>query len=289
MFAIPSAAALQLGRAPGGMRYHRGRERTHGSDCGMNFTIRALLLAVGLCAAMLALQELGRRLGVQRAARDPEGARAGAGVVDGAIFALLGLLIAFTFSGAASRFEERRKLVVEEANAIGTAYLRIDLLPAAVQADLREGFRRYLDARLAVYRMLPDLDASKVELARANRLQQEIWGKAVAASAGTPAAVLVLPALNQMIDITTTRTMVAQAHPPAIIFMLLCGLALLGALLAGDAMAAARKRDWVHMATFAFAVAGAVYVILDLEFPRLGFIRVDAFDAVLVELRASMQ
>ena len=255
----------------------------------MTFTLKALLLAVGLFAAMVILQELGRRFALRRAARDPEGARAGAGVVDGAIFALLGLLIAFTFSGAASRFDERRKLIVEEANAIGTAYLRIDVLPAAVRADLRESFRRYLDARLAVYRALPDLDAVKVERARADRLQQEIWSKAVAASAGSPAAVLVLPALNQMIDITTTRTMAGQAHPPAIIFVLLCGLALLGALLAGDAMAAAKKRDWVHMAAYAFAVAGAVYVILDLEFPRLGFIRVDAFDAVLVELRASMQ
>ncbi len=255
----------------------------------MAFTIKALLLAVGLFAALLILQELGRRFALRRAARDPEGARAGAGVVDGAIFALLGLLIAFTFSGAASRFDERRKLIVEEANAIGTAYLRIDLLPAAAQGEMRENFRRYLDARLAAYRALPDLEAANADLARATRLQQEIWTKAVASSAGTPTAVLVLPALNQMIDITTTRTMAGQTHPPVIIFVLLCGLALLSALLAGDAMAAAKKRDWIHMATFAFAVAGAVYVILDLEFPRVGFIRVDAFDAVLVEVRKSMQ
>ena len=180
----------------------------------MTFTIKALLLAVGLFAALLILQELGRRFALRRAARDPEGARAGAGVVDGAIFALLGLLIAFTFSGAASRFDERRKLIVEEANAIGTAYLRIDLLPAAAQGEMRESFRRYLDARLAAYRALPDLEAANADLARATRLQQEIWTKAVASSAGTPTAVLVLPALNQMIDITTTRTMAAQTHPP---------------------------------------------------------------------------
>jgi hypothetical protein len=255
----------------------------------VQFTFSALLLAAGLFAAMLAFQELGRRLGIRRALHDPEGARAGAGVVDGAIFALLGLLIAFTFSGAASRFDERRKLIVEEANAIGTAYLRIDLLPAAVQGDMRDLFRRYLDARLAAYRAVPDMDKVNAELARATALQQDIWSKAVATTAGTPAAVIVLPALNQMIDITTTRTMAARAHPPAIIFVMLCGLALLGALLAGDAMASAKRRDWIHMATFAIALAGAVYVILDLEFPRLGFIRVDAFDAVLVEVRAGMK
>jgi len=255
----------------------------------VQFTFKALLLAAGLLAAMVVCQEVGRRLGLRRAQHDPGGARAGAGVVEGAIFALLGLLIAFTFSGAASRFDERRKLIVEEANAIGTAYLRIDLLPAAAQGDMRENFRRYLDARLAAYRAVPDMDKVNAELARANALQQEIWSKAVAATAGTQASVLVLPALNQMIDITTTRTMAARTHPPAVIFVLLCGLALLSALLAGDAMATGRRRDWIHMATFAIAVAGAVYVILDMEFPRVGFIRVDDFDAVLVELRASMK
>jgi hypothetical protein len=256
----------------------------------MNFTLTAMLLAGGLFIGMLALLEIGRRVGARRAAVEGEAAHAGAGVVDGAVFALLGLLIAFTFSGATSRFDERRKLIVEEANAIGTAYLRIDLLPAAAQGDLRESFRRYLDARLAAYRAVPDVDAVKAELARATGLQQEIWTKAVAASTGSqPATMLLLPALNEMIDITTTRTMAAQTHPPLILFVLLFALALLGALLAGHAMAGAKVRDWVHMATFALALSGAVYVILDTEFPRLGLIRVDAFDRVLVELRQSMQ
>jgi hypothetical protein len=238
---------------------------------------------------MLVCEEVGRRLGMRRARLDPEGARAGAGVVEGAIFALLGLLIAFTFSGAASRFDDRRKLIVEEANAIGTAYLRIDLLPAAVQPEMRDAFRRYVDTRLATYRAVPDMDKVKLELERGNALQQEIWKKAVAASVGSQAMMLVLPALNEMIDITTTRTTAVQMHPPLVIFVLLCGLALLSALLAGDAMAGGKKRDWIHMATFALALAGAVYIILDMEFPRVGFIRVDAFDAVLVELRASMK
>jgi hypothetical protein len=268
------------GNIAAGIRFGKG-------DCKLSFTLMATLSTGGLFVAMLVLLEVGRRVGARRAAQ--EGEAAGAGVVDGAVFALLGLLIAFTFSGAASRFDDRRKLIVEEANAIGTAYLRIDLLPAAAQGDLRELFRRYLDTRLAAYRALPDMAAAKVELDRAAALQQEIWAKAVAASAGTQATVLVLPALNQMIDITTTRTMSAQAHPPAVIFALLFGLALLGALLAGYAMAGAKGRNWMHMTTFALALAGAIYVILDLEYPRLGLIRADAFDHVLVELRQSMQ
>src|SRR5262245_3324527 len=141
----------------------------------MTFTIQALLLAAGLFAAMLVAQEIGRRIGVRRAAHDPQAGRAGAGVVEGAIFALLGLLIAFTFSGAASRFDERRKLIVEEANAIGTAYLRIDLLPEAFQAGLRERFRDYLDSRLAAYRALPDVEAAQTELRKSGEIQQALW------------------------------------------------------------------------------------------------------------------
>jgi hypothetical protein len=256
----------------------------------MRFTLDALLWTGGLFVAMLLMLEGGRRVGLRRAAQDPETARAGAGVVEGAVFALLGLLVAFTFSGAASRFDERRKLIVEESNAIGTAYLRIDLLPAAAQPDLRDAFRRYLDARLGVYRALPDMAKVNAELARASGLQQEIWSRAVAASAGSqPPTMLLLPALNDMIDITTTRTMAGQTHPPVVIFAMLFGLALLSALLAGNAMAAAGTRSWLHMITFAVALAGAVYVIIDIEYPRFGLIRVDAFDQVLVDLRQSMR
>jgi hypothetical protein len=206
------------------------------------------------------------------------------------VFALLGLLIAFTFSGAAARFDDRRNLIVDEANAVGTAYLRIDLLPAAAQGEMRNLFRRYLDARLAVYRALPDLEAAREHLASSNRIQQEIWVRAVAESADSQSArMLLLPALNEMFDITTKRTMAAQAHPPDVVFGLLFVFALCAALLAGSAMAWPESRRWLHSATFAFALAGSVYVIIDMEFPRVGLIRVDSFDKVLVEVRRSME
>ncbi len=100
---------------------------------------------------------------------------------------------------------------------------------------------------------------------------------------------LLLPALNQMIDITTTRLMATKTHPPMIIFTLLFGLGLASALLAGYSMAGSRSRSWLHMLGFAAVTAIAVYVILDLEFPRLGLIRVDTFDQALMELRESMR
>jgi len=258
----------------------------------MDPILAAALFAVTLFLGILLLLEIGRRIGVRRIAKEAEDARAGVGAVEGAVFGLLGLLIAFTFSGAASRFDTRRQLIVEETNAIGTAYLRLDLLPADARPALRESFQRYVEARLAVYRKLPDIPAVKAELARVMKLQGEIWTQAIAAcrEAGfQPATMLLLPALNQMIDITTTRTMAAQTHPPTIVFVMLGGLALVSALLAGYGMAGSTTRSWLHMLGFAGILAVTVYVILDIEFPRLGLIRVDAFDQALVELRESMK
>ena len=259
----------------------------------MSYALSAFLIALGLFLGLLLLLEIGRRIGTQRRAQDPEGAAAGTGPIDGAIFALLGLLLAFTFAGAAARFDTRRALIVEETNAIGTAYLRLDVLPASAQPPMRDLFRRYVDARLETYRKLPDMQAAMAELNRANQLQGEIWSQAVAAGRmeGAPptATMLLLPALNQMIDITTTRTMASKTHPPVVIFIMLFGVALASALLAGYEMAGGKSRNWLHMVGFAAVLAVAVYVILDIEFPRLGFIRVDAFDQVLVELRQSMK
>jgi len=257
----------------------------------MNRSLLSVLFAAGLFVGMVWLLELGRWLGRRRRGRDEEGARAGLGAVEGAVFALMGLLIAFTFSGAASRFDARRQLVVEEANAIGTAWLRVDLLPPAAQPELRELFRRYLDARVAVYQKLPDMQAALAEVDKANVLQGEIWSRAVAAShqTSTPLAVQLIPALNQMFDIATSRTMAAQIHPPAVVFLMLGVLALMSSLLAGFAMAAGKSRSWIHTVGFSLIMAVTVYVILDLEFPRIGLIRVDATDRVLIELRDSMK
>jgi len=155
----------------------------------MPYEIYAVLLALGLFVAMIAMQELGHRLGDRVERLDPEGAHAGTGPVEGAVFALLGLLVAFSFSGAASRFDARRQLIVQEANDVGTAYLRLDFAPPAAQPELRDLFRRYLDTRLAVYRHLPDLAAARAELTKSEGLQQEIWAKSFAAcrDGGPPA------------------------------------------------------------------------------------------------------
>ena len=258
----------------------------------MNLALIASLLGACLFLGMLLFSEVGRRIGIASLARDPEGLAKGTGAAEAAVFGLMGLIMAFTFSGAASRFEDRRHLITAEVNAIGTAYLRIDLLPGDSQPEMRGLFRRYADVRSVAYRNMEDQIATKAKLAEAEVLQKDIWTKALAAcrqqEAPAQAAMLLLPALNEMIDITTTRAIATQNHPPLVVFLLLGALSLVGALLVGYDTSPNKDRSWLHMVVFAAIISLAVFVIVDLEFPRLGLIRIDAADQVLIELRKSM-
>ena len=179
--------------------------------------ISPVLFSMILFLGMLMMLEVGRRLAVRRRSKEVDGERSNLGPIEGAVFALFGLLMAFTFSGAASRFNEKRMLIAEEANTIETAYLRLHLVPDA-EPKLQDLFRRYLDSRLETYRKMPNLKAVTLEMGNSKKVQEQIWVEAVAATrtpTSHPAAGwLLLPALNSMIDITTTRTMALQMHPP---------------------------------------------------------------------------
>ncbi len=252
------------------------------------------LYVLGVFVGMVVLLEVGRRIGIRRRTEDLEGAAAGLGAVDGAVFGLMGLLLAFTFSAATSRFDKRRDLVVQEANDIGTAYLRLDALPAASQPPLRDLFRRYVDSRLSVYRALPNVEVAKAKLAENKVIQDEIWKQAVAATKtiegnSLPVTTLVLSSLNQMIDVTTTRTTAMLTHTPPMIFMLMGIMVLGSALLSGYGMAGSKKRSLLHVLAFPLLLTVIIYVIVDIEYPRVGLIRLDSFDALLVEVRDSMK
>jgi hypothetical protein len=254
--------------------------------------VSPLLFSVLLFVGMLTLLEIGRRLGVRRRPKESEGERGSLGTIEGAVFALFGLLMAFTFSGGALRFNEKRMLIAEEANTIETAYLRLHLVPEA-KSGLQELFRRYVDSRLETYHRMPDMEAARSEMANSKKLQEEIWTEAVAAtrlpSSHPAAGWLLLPALNSMIDIMTTRTMALQMHPPRIIYVLLFALGLICSLLAGYRMASGQHRSWLHILGFTVITVIVVYVVLDIEYPRVGFIRLESADLVLVELRQSMK
>jgi hypothetical protein len=207
----------------------------------------------------------------------------------GAVLALLGLIVAFTFSGASTRLDARRQLIVQEANAIGTAYLRVDLLPTNDQPATRHLFRQYLDARLEVYEKLRDPAAFQAALARAEQLQAEIWKHAEAGTHGQSSATPVLNAVNEMIDVTTARTLASRTRTPTLIIQLMLGLALLSALIAGYGMSSAKQRNWLFTTIFSAAISLTVYVVLDLDNPSSGLIRLNAAEQMMIQLRETIK
>ena len=256
----------------------------------MNPPVPVPTISVGLFLGMLACLELGYRIG-RRAESDGSGYE-GLGAMEAAIFGLLGLLLGFAFAGATSRLDARRQLIVQEANAIGTAYLRLDLLPPSDQPELRRLFRNYLEARFRAYERGADLETVDRFIAQAAQLQQQIWARAVAAGhvdQTQNTTRVALPAINEMIDVTTARSVAARTRLPGLVLALLLVIALLSALTAGYAMAKRKRRSVLHDLLYAAAVAITVYVVLDLDNPRYGLIRLDATDKILHDLHDSIR
>lgn len=238
------------------------------------------LSALVLFPAMLLLLALGRSL------RQSERSAASSSSVESAVFALFGLLLAFTFSGSVSRYDAHRQLVLEESNDIGTAYLRLDLVAPSAQPQLRQLFREYTASRLHLYdSVTPEVSPGTLEL------QRRIWQQGIAAAsapgANPDATKLLVPALNNMIDITATRQNAFYMHPPVIVYLLLFGLSGIAALLAGYGMAST-ARSWFYMVVLAVTVTATVYTTLEIETPRQGLIRLSGTDKTLEDLRNSM-
>ena len=251
-----------------------------------------IIVAGSLLVMMLVSMDIGYRIGHRRKATDAQTSIEVIGTVDAAVFGLLGLILAFTFSGASDRLSLRRAQIVQEANAIGTAYLRIDVLAQSDQAAIRDLFRSYLEKRIEVFDKFNDRATSNAALEKAEQLQRNIWSRSVAscrADTNPDACLLMLPALNEMIDITTTRTMATLTHAPWAILMLLILLAFAAAMLSGYAMSRQPTRSMVHMLVFSLVVSASVYVVLDLEYPRAGVISLRSMDQALYQLRETMR
>lgn len=251
----------------------------------MDRNITSILSCVLLFVGMVLLAEAGHRLSRRRArlfAETPDSMAA----VTGAIFALLGLLIAFTFSGAFSRFDDRRSIIVEEYNDISTAFDRLQLLPQEAQPEIRQLFADYVNSRATIFDLLVDEPVARAELARASQLQEKIWAAAVKATEPQEyqsMRVLILPALNEMFDISTVRTTAIQTHPPAMVFTVLFMVALGCAGLVGYGANTQQPLSRVHSVGFALVVSFTLYVILDGEHARFGLVRLDDTNQLLKE------
>ena len=257
-----------------------------------HFGLITVAIALALFFGLMLFLELGRRVGVHEWVKFGKDTRAGVGIVENSVYGLLGLLLGFMFSGAAGRFEHRRVLIAEAVNATGTAWQRVDILPQEQQPPVRDAFRRYVDALLAWYTGPADVASATHEPPRVIRAQNEVWSLSVAAcltTAGERARMLLLPALNDMFGAVERERAARIMHPPVLVFAMLGVAGLASALFAGYGMAVGTRRNWMYIIGIAAAVSIAVYVILELEYPRLGFVRIDEIDRTLQDLRMSLE
>jgi hypothetical protein len=246
--------------------------------------ITALLLVTFLLT--VAAVEAGYWLGKWRLRRDHE-KDAAAGATVGITLGLLAFTLAFTFAMAAERFDARRGMVLEEANAIGTTYLRALMLPAPAASEVRGLLRQYVDARLVPAAQPEEL--AKV-VARSEELQTLIWQQAVAAAALQPDSVmtgLFITSLNEVIDAHAKRLVAVRNRIPAAIWLFLFLTAGLGMASMGYHTGLSGSHRTVAVIFLTLAFSGALTLIADLDRPREGFLQVS--QQAMLDLQASMR
>jgi hypothetical protein len=205
----------------------------------------------------------------------------------GSLFALLGLMLAFSFSLATNFFGMRREIIIDEANNIGTAILRADLYRNSDRQLFRTDFKNYIEARIDYYASKDENTVLKAQELTV-QIQQQLWGRASGLSTDTGyfvASMQMIPALNKMIDITTTRFYGDYVHLPDPIIYLLILLACACAFFVGYTIAGKEKFDWVMAIGFYLLTSLIVFVIFDLDRPRRGLIRLDKINQSVVNLR----
>ena len=259
----------------------------------MPFVAYTSIYAISLFIGLLACVKIGHTVGRSRAVKvDEDNEDTGQGALDAAVFGLLGLLLAFSFSGALNTYEVHRDLLAQEASDVSGAYTRIDLLPAASQPQLRALMREYVQARIDAYQAAIYSQAADAALARSQQLEEQIWKKAVdaAMASGNPAVISqVIDSIDRMFDAPVRQRAAQYKHPPLVIYILMFVVAMMAALLAGYGMASHPALPILHSIVFAAAVAITIYVIVDLEYPRFGFFNPDPTNRILVETLKGMQ
>lgn len=195
------------------------------------------------------------------------------GIILGATLTLLGLLIGFSFSMAISRYEQRRNCEEAEANAIGTEYLRADLLPLGDGTTLRELLKKYLDERLLFYTARDRGRLTKINSDTA-KLQNELWAavRPRAAVLPTPAVLLVITGMNDVINSQGYTQAAWWNGIPIAAWALMAMIAICCNLLVGYG---ARRRDWHVFVILPIAVSIAFFLISDIDSPRGGTIHVE--------------
>jgi hypothetical protein len=259
------------------------------------FRMEAHTVAIVLFAGMICAYILGRILARSWHARkiepDGEGLVEGGGVgaILGALFALFGLILAFTFGMSGSRYEGVRNIMIEEANDIGTVILRTDLYPDSMRKILKEELKNYVEARISYYDHASDLDKFQKAKEDADKSGGIVWTSVSQFSKLQPNLMVpnmqMIPALNSMLDIATTRDVMLKSRVPDAIVITLFVLTLTISFIGGFTTPKVGSKDWVVIVGFAMLTALIIYLTLDLGRPMRGFIKLDQGQQALVDLR----
>jgi len=243
------------------------------------------LLVATLVGILLAV-EGGYRLGRSRGGRSEHEKEAPVGGMVAAELGLLAFLLAFTFGMAASRFEARRHVLLDETNAIGTAYLRAGLLPESHRVEVRRLLREYVDIRLAAVQE----GSFEAGMRRSNELHARLWSEAVAVAEKDPRSVptgLFLQAINEVIDLHAKRLMLALRNRiPPTVWTVLLAVAVLSFGVMGYHEGLTETSRSPAVLAIVLTFAAVIWLIADLDRPQQGLLRVS--QQPMIELRNSM-
>jgi hypothetical protein len=237
----------------------------------------------------LTATEFGFRVGL-RLHREKDEARMGQiSGTQGAMLGMLGLLIGFTFAMAVARYESRQTLVLQEANSIGTAYLRAALLSESHQDAVKNLLRRYVDARLDFYNAGEDKAKLTAAEQAAAKLQTELWSHAVAAAkeAPTPPVTSFMSVLNDVIDLDAMRMHALRTHVPGAVWLLVLVVAICGCGASGYGAGASGTRSALSNIVLPLLIAVVITLIVDLDRPRGGLIGIS--QQPMIDLKQSLQ
>lgn len=258
---------------------------------GLLYGLNSLLIAGALLALLLVAIGLGHRAGRGGGASSQQTMKDHVNSIQSSLLAVLGLLLAFSFSLALQRFDNRNAAVVDEANAIGTAFLRARLLPGPADEDARGLLSKYIDLRVRTGAVPFDgPDERKALLAETCRVQAALWDVTCKASVSTPNSIpagLFVASVNEMIDSFGRREAAQRRHVPEIILWILFVTVAMTGWVVGFAAGLAGHRPAVVFYALALLIVALTILIIDLDRPRRGLIRVD--QANLLDLKTSIE
>jgi len=199
---------------------------------------------------------------------------------------LVAFLIGFSFSGAASRFIERQDIIVKEANALGTAYLRADVIAEPQRSELKGALREYTADRV---RLLSGKERDQIPplLAKVGGLHERMWRSAIKGTQdNAPLMGVVLPSINEVIDLHSTHLALARRHLPLPIVVVLLATAAISVGLMGFGNGRVGRRFSLLDSVYGVVLAVALWMTIDLDYPSIGIIRVS--NRSVVETLAAM-